>query len=359
MRKWRFTSRARLGGRNDGALASDCAVGAFRSCRQRRKSNLLLAVKYYSLASLCANGLDGLVVGLNISVREQLKAMLPASAVRSVRNARRALRRYLVRLRIWASVAWNLRGATAGDARILRRALRSAPRTALRDIDQWQFPMVKEDCTVIAKGVGTFLVRAGTDDLFHALPRQEPAVEQAIRGRLRTGDVFIDAGANIGFYTILASKLVGAEGRVVAVEMMPDTAQILREHVRLNQGTNVRVVEAALSDTAGQSVTASAPQGKSGQARIGQDASGQAVCVTTTTLGDVIGDVPRVAVMKLDVEGVEIIALRGAGAALRRIEAIVFEAWGPETDATQYLEQHGFRVETLDGRNKLAVLGST
>jgi FkbM family methyltransferase len=262
-------------------------------------------------------------------------------------------------LNTWGSVARNLRGATSSDSRILRRAILSSPRTALHDLDQWQFPMVDEDCTVVAKSVGTFRVRAGTDDLFHALPRQEPAVEQAIRLRLKPGDVFIDAGANIGFYTILASNLVRPGGCLVAVEMMPDTAAILREHIELNRAENVRVIEAALADRAGQSVTASAPRGKCGQARLGDGNSGPVVFVTTATLAAVVGDLPRVALMKLDIEGAEVLALRGAGDALRRIEAIIFEAWGPETDATRYLEGHGYRIETLDGRNKLAVLGRT
>jgi len=258
---------------------------------------------------------------------------------------------------IWRRVKRNLSGATTEDARILANAIRRSPSTVWNDLDQWKFPMVEEDCTVIVKGIGQFHVRAWTDDLFHALPNQEPAVERAVRACLMPGHVFVDAGANIGYYTILASKLVGATGSVMAIEMMPDTAAILRRHLALNTADNVDVVEAALSDIAGETVTASVPPGKFGQASLVDTNSGSRVSVSTTTLNDVLRNVPRVALMKLDVEGVEIRALEGAGDALTHIDAIIFEAWGAATDASIFLQANGFYIEALDGRNKLAVNG--
>ncbi len=267
------------------------------------------------------------------------------------------LRAVARRLAIWRRVNLNLSGATPEDQRILSDAIRRSPRTVWNDLDQWQFPMVEQDCTVVALGGGLFHVRARTDDLFHALPNQEPAVEQAVRKRLKPGDVFVDAGANIGYYTILASKLVEPTGSVISVEMLPDTAAILRRHVTLNSLDNVRVVEAALSDVAGETLTASAPPGKFGQASLGVGGSCASVSVSTTTLNDVLRDVPRVALMKLDVEGVELRVLKGAGDSLTRIDAIIFESWGQDTDATDYLCANGFRVEALDDRNKLAVNG--
>ena len=287
------------------------------------------------------------------SLTQTLKRHLPAP----LRRLLRRFHTYGIRLRIWAGIARWITAGSSHDRRVLRRALLRAPCTALRDLDEWQFPMVDEDCTVIAKGVGRFRVRARTDDLFHALPGQEPAVERAVRTLLKPGDTFIDAGANIGFYTVLASKLVGPDGAVIAIEMMPETAAVLRKNIGLNDAANVRVVEVALSDVAGQTATAAAPPGKLGQARVGGESTGPATTVTTTTLHDVLADLERVALMKLDVEGMEIPALRGAGDALRRIEAIIFEAWGPETDASQFLGSRGYRITALDRRNKLALLG--
>src|SRR5882757_4827335 len=70
----------------------------------------------------------------------------------------------------------------------------------------------------------------------------EPHMTRWLQSRLRPGDTFVDVGANIGYYSILASRLVGDEGRVVALEASPAFHQQLLKQVRLNEGRNVRAV---------------------------------------------------------------------------------------------------------------------
>ena len=157
------------------------------------------------------------------------------------------------RLSNWLKVTKYLKGVSRADSVILRQALFGAPISVWRDLGRWQFPAVRKDCAVVSRGVGIFKIRGRTDDLFHVLPGQEPAVEGVLRSRLQPGDTFIDAGANIGFYTVLGSQLVGPEGHVISCEMIPVTAGILRQHVRLNDCRNVTVKEGALAATAGDS----------------------------------------------------------------------------------------------------------
>ena len=85
----------------------------------------------------------------------------------------------------------------------------------------------------------------GTDDFYYALPRREGSVHDFIVSVLKEGDVFVDVGANIGYYTILGSKLVGSKGLVIAVEPVPDTVKILRFNLRLNDIKNVLVIDKA------------------------------------------------------------------------------------------------------------------
>ncbi|MCC6019605.1 MAG: hypothetical protein LM601_11270, partial [Candidatus Verstraetearchaeota archaeon] len=66
--------------------------------------------------------------------------------------------------------------------------------------------------------------RGGTEDLYYALPRREPPVYDLMISILKKDDVFVDVGANIGYYTLLAAKL-GAH--VIAVEPVPETAKVL------------------------------------------------------------------------------------------------------------------------------------
>lgn len=136
---------------------------------------------------------------------------------------------------------------------------------------------------------------------------------------------------------------------------MPDTAGRLRQHVAMNGLVNVEVIEGALSDKAGQGVTARIPVGKHSQASIASSVVGNAVeiSVLTTTLDDVLAEVGEVAAMKMDLEGAEMLALRGASDSLGRARVIVFEDWGGDGLAT-ILRANGFDVRRLDGNNSLA-----
>ncbi|CAM5625762.1 hypothetical protein SVIOM342S_03588 [Streptomyces violaceorubidus] len=64
------------------------------------------------------------------------------------------------------------------------------------------------------------------------------------------GDGFVDVGANIGIFSVLAARLVGDGGRVVAIEASPDLHRHLVRNVRLNALSNVRALNAAVSDRA-------------------------------------------------------------------------------------------------------------
>jgi len=63
---------------------------------------------------------------------------------------------------------------------------------------------------------------------------------------LRPGDVFLDAGANIGLVSLVASHVVGSQGRVYAFEPVPDTIALLKRNIALNDARNVCVEATAL-----------------------------------------------------------------------------------------------------------------
>ena len=71
---------------------------------------------------------------------------------------------------------------------------------------------------------------------------------QWIGQRLLPGDLFVDVGANIGYHTLLASKLVGASGKVVSIEAFPGIFSLLQKHLSLNRVRNVRAVNCAAWD---------------------------------------------------------------------------------------------------------------
>lgn len=76
----------------------------------------------------------------------------------------------------------------------------------------------------------------------------EPDLTHWIQRRLIPGDLFIDVGANIGYYSLLASKLVGNSGKVVSVEALPQTFYRLEDNLRRNNSNNARAVNFAAWD---------------------------------------------------------------------------------------------------------------
>ncbi|MDT3395248.1 FkbM family methyltransferase [Streptomyces sp. B1866] len=76
----------------------------------------------------------------------------------------------------------------------------------------------------------------------------EPNLTAFLRSRLAPGDTFVDVGANVGYFSVLASHIVGDTGRVVAVEASPVFHRQLLQQVSLNDCRNVRAVNAAVSD---------------------------------------------------------------------------------------------------------------
>lgn len=81
----------------------------------------------------------------------------------------------------------------------------------------------------------------------------EPYETSLLLGLLQPGDVFLDVGANIGYFSVLAASLVGGSGAVFAFEPDPDNFRLLSANAELNGfGDRITAVEAGLSDTEGE-----------------------------------------------------------------------------------------------------------
>lgn len=128
---------------------------------------------------------------------------------------------------------------------------------------------------------------------------------------LRPGDVFVDGGAHIGTYSLLAASLVGASGAVHAFEGSPATTARLLENVRINGFTNLIVHAAALSNTRGTvSFVVDRGSGAGNRIKTDLDQKNATVQVAAVTIDD---SVPEPFFMgKLDVEGAEPLVLTGS-----------------------------------------------
>jgi FkbM family methyltransferase len=171
----------------------------------------------------------------------------------------------------------------------------------------------------------------------------EPAA-RAMRWLLRPGDVVIDAGANIGLFTVLAAGHVGPDGRVIACEPSPTTMELLRRNVAQNDFDWVELREVALAESPGRLEMHVFTPGSGYSSFAPADAgASRPVEVSVTTLDDVAGDLlDRTRIVKLDIEGAELRALRGASRLLEHARPDFIVELEPE-----HLERQGSTVEEV------------
>jgi FkbM family methyltransferase len=181
---------------------------------------------------------------------------------------------------------------------------------------------------------------------------------------LRPGDRVVDGGAHIGYLTLLASRCVGPSGEVHAFEPVPRTFAALEENVRLNGAANVRLNRVALAARAGE-LELEVPIDPDGEGllawgatsiHLGRGSIERAPAMTLDEYARVHG-LARIALLKLDLEGAELEALRGMEELLRgsRIAYVVCElntfladAQGQSYDATRaFCERFGYRAYDL------------
>jgi FkbM family methyltransferase len=146
--------------------------------------------------------------------------------------------------------------------------------------------------------------------------------QRALAKEVKPGGVFYDIGANVGFYSLLASKLV-FPGRVYAFEPLAENVQYLRSHIELNHVQNVEVFEVAVSDECGLASFVAETSRAMGHLEPGGSAS-----VRTYTLDALIHE-NRVAppnYIKMDIEGAEFRALLGAKECFERFRPTLFLA---------------------------------
>ena len=149
----------------------------------------------------------------------------------------------------------------------------------------------------------------------------EPHLTAVFERYCRPGMTVVDVGANLGYFTVLASRLVGPEGRVIAVEPNSDNCRLLLSSLRDQGITNVDLLPVAC-DTATGWAYYSSHVGSNGGLVEGHDLLARpGVVVPTFRLDDLVTG--PVGLLKLDVEGAEGRVVRGAAALIERDRPIV------------------------------------
>lgn len=146
----------------------------------------------------------------------------------------------------------------------------------------------------------------------------EPELTKLLKLSLKEGDRFIDVGANIGYFSLLASSLVGRSGRVHAIEASPTIFEQLKHNVNRNHCTNVQAYNMAASDTEGLLPIFLAGKGNLGgtttlAAVACRDGHTYETQVVAKPLASIIGEDELLGarLIKIDVEGAEAAVIKG------------------------------------------------
>lgn len=144
----------------------------------------------------------------------------------------------------------------------------------------------------------------------------EQHVEALIRDSVAPGDVCIDVGANIGYFSMMMAKAAGMRGRVIAFEPVPDTFDVLKQNATLaaEEGGRLEAHQAAVSAQAGELIIERQEHSTLNQVRQahGGDAGERVPCVELAGFLDSVGITGQVALLKVDVEGHEMSVVQGA-----------------------------------------------
>jgi FkbM family methyltransferase len=160
------------------------------------------------------------------------------------------------------------------------------------------------------------------------------------------GDWAIDIGANVGHYTAKLSKLVGPSGRVLALEPVPKTFELLAHNARRFPHANVTLLNLAASDRSAV-LGMEVPDVQSGAylAHITEKATGLQILSMPL---DHLSLPHRIQLVKIDAEGHELSVLRGMTSLLQRDRpTLIVEVSSQES--TKFLTDRGYRMEKLPG----------
>ncbi len=151
--------------------------------------------------------------------------------------------------------------------------------------------------------------------------RYEKRQTRLVRRLLSPGTVFCDVGANIGYYSMLASSIVGQDGRVIAFEPDPAHVALIESAARLNRFSQIEVHAVALAAERGHATLPRNPLNAGDQSLLAANASAASdtIEVDVSTLDGILaktlGDRP-VDLLKIDTEGAEGLVLAGASRTL-------------------------------------------
>jgi FkbM family methyltransferase len=220
--------------------------------------------------------------------------------------------------------------------KLLRAPLRLIPRTMVVPI--LQGPLRGKKWTVGSSNHGCWL---GSYE-YHK--------QRALQHELKIGDVVYDIGANVGFYSLFASIIVGDTGHVYSFEPFPENLRELRKHLEMNHIKNCTVIGAAVSSADGEAIFDASHDRCTGHLAVNGSLRVRTIALDGLLLRNEIRP-PNL--MKIDIEGAEFECLQGGSNVIQEFRPVIFLAThGREIHSacTELLAKWNYRLTPLYGQ---------
>lgn len=236
---------------------------------------------------------------------------------------------------------------------------------------QWKHPLLKRGfdlCAerfrnqdgVIQQGVGKGVrFNTGGTNAGFMLGTSEPGVQEVLRSFVKAGMTVFDVGANVGFLSVIAARLVGTNGRVVCFEPLPGNVERIEHNKRLNEFSQISVKQMALGAVNGEASFIVSDEPTWGKlASAGSSVVGKVgeISVAVRRLDDIIADddLPLPDLIKIDVEGAEAEVLAGATETLRLARPLLLiELHGTNIAVAEALKAYNYRAVVMGSRMRV------
>lgn len=189
--------------------------------------------------------------------------------------------------------------------------------------------------------------------------KYEPRLLEVIEKEIKPGEIVVDLGANIGYYTLIFARLVGEKGKVYAFEPDPENFALLKKNVEINGYKNVILVQKAISNQTGKTRLYLSDENVGDHQIFDSKYGRKSIEIETVTLDEYFKD-EAVDFVKIDIQGAEQAALEGATKFLQNKKLKIITEFCPKLlnlfhgDAGKYLDilETNFKLYDIDNDRK-------
>jgi len=186
----------------------------------------------------------------------------------------------------------------------------------------------------------------------------ERGTTELVKKEIKERDTILDIGANIGYYTLLFAKMAGPDGKVIAFEPEPKNFDLLSKNVTINGYSNVTLVQKAVSNETGEIDLCIFEDNPKAHRIFNPQHNRPSIKVDVVKLDDYFSNKEeKIDFIKLDVEGAELLALKGmSGLISRQKQVKLVTEFYPNclkiagVDPAEFLRfftEHGFKIYNI------------